>query len=128
MLGITALIYGQGMGTRVALLTDGRFSGATRGLCIGHAGPEAADRGPIAALRDGDIIEVNARPESKSIRVILSDEELAERLSALPPHAPAARGGVLEKYALTVRPAYQGAVTHSGAVEWLRDDIQSTGR
>jgi len=128
MLGITALIYGQGMGTRVALLTDGRFSGATRGLCIGHAGPEAADGGPIAALRHGDVIDIDARPDAKRIQVIMSDSELAERLGALPPRGPAVRGGVLEKYALTVRPAYQGAVTHSGAVEWPRDDTQSTAR
>lgn len=128
MLGITALIYGQGMGTRVALLTDGRFSGATRGLCIGHAGPEAADRGPIAVLHDGDVIEVDARPESKSIRVVISDQELAGRLKALITQAPSALGGVLEKYALTVRPAYTGAVTHSGAVKWQRDDTQSTGQ
>ncbi len=122
MLGITALIYGQGMGATVALLTDGRFSGATRGLCIGHAGPEAADGGPIAALRDGDVIEIDARPDSRSIRVALTDGELAQRLAALGSRAVRMQGGVLEKYALTVRPAHVGAVTHSGAVEWLRDE------
>ena len=123
MLGITALLYGQGMGDKVALLTDGRFSGATRGLCIGYAGPEAADGGPIAALRDGDIVAVDARPESRSITVDLGTDEITRRLAerrASP--AAAALGGVLEKYALTVRPAHQGAVTHSGAVTWLRDE------
>ena len=121
MLGITALIYGQGMGADVALLTDGRFSGATRGLCIGHAGPEAADRGPIALLRDGDIIAIDARPESRRITVELSDEELAARLAALPETVPVRLGGVLEKYTRLVGPAHQGAVTHSGAVEWPAD-------
>ena len=121
MLGITALIYGQGMGADVALLTDGRFSGATRGLCIGHAGPEAADRGPIALLRDGDIIAIDARPEARRIMVELSDEELAARLAALPETVPVRLGGVLEKYTRLVGPAHQGAVTHSGAVEWPAD-------
>lgn len=118
MLGLTALIYGQHAGGGVALLTDGRFSGATRGMCIGHAGPEAADGGPIALLRDGDMIAIDARPEARHIRVELSDTELAARRAAWVPHASMARGGVLEKYALTVRSAAVGAVTHSGAVEW----------
>ena len=121
MLGITALLYGQGMGDRVALLTDGRFSGATRGLCIGYAGPEAAAGGPIAALRDGDRIHIDARPDARSIRVELTPQQLAERLAHLVPR-PTPRGGVLEKYAATVRPSHQGAVTHSGAVVWLRDE------
>ena len=121
MLGITALIYGQGMGADVALLTDGRFSGATRGLCIGHAGPESADRGPIALLRDGDIISIDARPEARRIAVELSDAELASRLAALPEAVPVRLGGVLEKYTRLVGPAHQGAVTHSGAVEWPAD-------
>ncbi|WP_310570449.1 dihydroxy-acid dehydratase [Gemmatimonas sp.] len=121
MLGITALIYGQGMGADVALLTDGRFSGATRGLCIGHAGPEAADRGPIALLRDGDIISIDARPEARRIAVELSDAEMAVRLAALPVAVPVRLGGVLEKYTRLVGPAHLGAVTHSGAVEWPTD-------
>jgi dihydroxy-acid dehydratase len=121
MLGLTALIYGQGMGESVALLTDGRFSGATRGLCIGHAGPEAADGGPIAALRDGDMIEIDARPAVRQIRVQLPDEELRARLISLSARPSSARGGVLEKYARTVGPACHGAVTHSGAVDWSRD-------
>jgi dihydroxy-acid dehydratase len=115
MLGITALLYGQGMGAEVALLTDGRFSGATRGLCIGHAGPEAADGGPIAALRDGDMIAIDARPGARRIVVELSDAELAERLAARPLRQSPVRGGVLEKYAALVGPAHLGAVTHAGA-------------
>lgn len=121
MLGLTALLYGQGMGDKVALLTDGRFSGATRGLCIGYAGPEAADKGPIAALRDGDVIAIDARPQARSITVELTDAEIAQRLAAVQVNTGIARGGLLEKYALTVRPSHQGAVTHSGAVVWLRD-------
>lgn len=116
MLGITALLYGQGVGDKVALLTDGRFSGATRGLCIGHAGPEAADRGPIALLHDGDIIAIDARPEARRISVELSDDTLAARLAALPVRASSVRGGVLEKYRALVGAAHLGAVTHSGPV------------
>jgi dihydroxy-acid dehydratase len=122
MLSTTSAIYGQGMGDKVALLTDGRFSGATRGLCIGYAGPEAADRGPIAALRDGDIIAIDARPQARSISVELPAAELAQRLAQAPARAGIARGGLLEKYAATVRPSHQGAVTHSGAVSWPRDE------
>jgi dihydroxy-acid dehydratase len=121
MLGITALLYGQGMGDKVALLTDGRFSGATRGLCIGYAGPEAAAGGPIAALRNGDRIHIDARPNARSITVDLTDADIASRISAQSAR-PAPRGGLLEKFAATVRPAHQGAVTHSGAVTWLRDE------
>ncbi len=120
MLGITALLYGQGMGDKVALLTDGRFSGATRGLCIGYAGPEAADGGPIAALRDGDIVRIDARPDARSITVDLTPEDMRTRLAGMPKSAPP-RGGLLEKYAATVRPSHQGAVTHSGGVVWMRD-------
>lgn len=114
MLGITALLYGQGMGQKVALLTDGRFSGATRGLCIGHAGPEAADNGPIAALRDGDIIDIDARPEARRIAVELSDTTIAARLAKREPRPLPVRGGLLEKYRAVVGPAHLGAVTHSG--------------
>jgi dihydroxy-acid dehydratase len=121
MLGLTALLYGQGMGDKVALLTDGRFSGATRGLCIGYAGPEAAAGGPIGALRNGDRIHIDARPAARSISVDLTAEEIAARLATrVAPEAP--KGGLLEKYAATVRPSHQGAVTHSGGVVWLRDD------
>lgn len=122
MLGITALLYGQGMGDKVALLTDGRFSGATRGLCIGYAGPEAAVGGPIAALRDGDIVRIDATPAARSISVDIAPDELAARLLRRKVNTGAQHGGLLEKYALTVRPGHQGAVTHSGAVTWLRDE------
>jgi dihydroxy-acid dehydratase len=118
MLGITALIYGQGMGEKVALLTDGRFSGATRGLCIGYASPEAARGGPIALLRDGDIVAIDARPGTASITVEIGEAELAQRRADAPPPHPAPRGGVLEKYAKAVGPANKGAVTHSGDVVW----------
>ncbi|HEX6978242.1 MAG TPA: dihydroxy-acid dehydratase [Alphaproteobacteria bacterium] len=116
MLGVTALIYGQGMGEQVALLTDGRFSGATRGMCIGYASPEAAVGGPIALLRDGDRVRIDAT--QRSITVALSDEELAERRRQWRPRGPKALGGLLEKYAATVGPANLGAVTHSGAIDW----------
>lgn len=112
MLGITALLYGQGVGQQVALLTDGRFSGATRGLCIGHAGPEAADGGPIAALRDGDVIRIDARPGVQTISVALSDAEIATRLAQRAPGTAVSRGVALSKYRATVGPASRGAVTH----------------
>ena len=116
MLGITALIYGQGMGEKVALLTDGRFSGATRGMCIGYASPEAAAGGAIGLLQDGDRIRIDAN--AGSIRVDLSDEKLAARRQAAGAPAVQRLGGTLEKYAAVVGPANLGAVTHSGAVEW----------
>jgi len=115
MLGTTALIYGQGMGEKVALLTDGRFSGATRGMCIGYASPEAALGGPIALLRDGDIVRIDATAASIEVRVDAA--ELARRKAGWRP--PARRlAGTLEKYAASVGPAHLGAVTHSGAVDW----------
>jgi dihydroxy-acid dehydratase len=116
MLGVTALIYGQGMGEKVALLTDGRFSGATRGMCIGYACPEAASGGPIALLRDGDRIRIDGA--ARTISVALSEAELAGRRQAWQPSDRGHLGGVLEKYAATVGPANLGAVTHSGAVSW----------
>jgi len=116
MLGVTALIYGQGMGEKVALLTDGRFSGATRGMCIGYACPEAAAGGPIGLLRDGDRVRIDAT--ARTISVAVSDAELAARRIAWRPRNPAPLGGVLEKYAAAVRPANLGAVTHSGSVSW----------
>lgn len=116
MLSVTAAIYGQGMGEKVALLTDGRFSGATRGMCIGYVGPEAAAGGPIRLLRDGDRIHIDAI--KGSLDVELSDEELAQRAAASQPFARGRLGGVLEKYEALVRPAKLGAVTHSGAVDW----------
>lgn len=121
MLGITALIYGQGMGEKVALLTDGRFSGASRGLCIGYAGPEAAIGGPIALVRDGDMISIDATPDAAAITLEVDDETLAERRAGLPEPAYRRLSGVLEKYAAVVGGANRGAVTHSGAVDTSGD-------
>ena len=103
-------------------MTDGRFSGATRGLCIGYASPEAASGGPIALIRDGDMISIDASPSARSINVELSTGELAQRRAALAPFERKYRGGLLEKYAATVGPANKGAVTHSGNVDWPRDE------
>jgi len=112
MLGVTALVYGQGMGEKVALLTDGRFSGATRGLMVGYIGPEAALGGPIALLRDGDRIRIDG--EQRTLDVLLDDAELARRRAAWQPRRAEMLSGVLEKYAKLVGPAHLGAVTHSG--------------
>ena len=112
MLSTTSAIYGQGMGDKVALITDGRFSGATRGFCIGHVGPEAAVGGPIALLRDGDRIIIDA--DKGTIDVALSDEELAKRRAEWKPRQTDYNSGVLWKYAQLVGPAYLGAVTHPG--------------
>lgn len=116
MLSVTAAIYGQGMGEQVALLTDGRFSGATRGMCIGYASPEAAAGGAIALVKDGDRITVDA--EKCTIHLHVSDDELAARRSVWKPFARERLAGSLEKYARLVGPTHEGAVTHSGAVEW----------
>jgi len=113
MLATTAALYGQGMGDKVALITDGRFSGATRGFCIGHVGPEAAVGGPIGLLRDGDIITIDA--ERCTLDVELSDEELAERRAAWTPRRHDFQSGTLWKYAQLVGDAEKGAVTHPGA-------------
>ncbi|MGD1275710.1 MAG: dihydroxy-acid dehydratase [Tepidisphaeraceae bacterium] len=110
MLGVTAAIVGQGLGYEVCLITDGRFSGATRGLMAGHIGPEAIVGGPIALLRDGDIIAVDA--ERGTIRVELSDEELTRRRAAWKAPPPRYTRGALAKYAKLVGPACFGAVTH----------------
>jgi dihydroxy-acid dehydratase len=110
MLGVTAAIVGQGLGETVALLTDGRFSGATRGLMIGHVAPEAFVGGPIAAVRDGDTITIDI--ERRRIDVDADDATIAERLRAW--HEPAPRYGansVLAKYARLVGSAAEGAVT-----------------
>ena len=113
MLATTAAIYGQGMGDKVALITDGRFSGGTRGLCVGHVGPEAACGGTIALLQDGDMITINAR--SGELSVALSEAELSKRKAAWKPRANDYQSGTLWKYAQLVGPAYLGAVTHPGA-------------
>ena len=113
MLSTTSAIYGQGMGGQVALITDGRFSGATRGFCVGHVGPEAAVGGPIALLRNGDRIVLDA--EAGTMQVMLSDAELAARRAAWRPRATDYNSGAIWKYAQLVGPAHLGAVTHPGA-------------
>jgi dihydroxy-acid dehydratase len=112
MLSTTAAIYGQGMGAEVALITDGRFSGATRGFCIGHVGPEAAVGGPIALLRNGDRIVIDA--DAGTIDVLLPEEELTARRAAWTPRGTDYNSGALWKYAQLVGPAHLGAVTHPG--------------
>jgi dihydroxy-acid dehydratase len=113
MLATTAALSGQGMGKKVALITDGRFSGATRGFCIGHVGPEAAHGGPIALLKDGDQITIDA--PNGTISVDLSDEELAIRKTAWSgPRETIYASGALWKYAQLVGETYKGAVTHPG--------------
>jgi len=112
MLSTTAALYGQGMGAKVALITDGRFSGATRGFCVGHVGPEAAVGGPIGLIRDGDIIDLDA--EKGTIDVRLSAEELAKRKAQWKAHEAEYGSGYLWKYAQQVGPAVKGAVTHPG--------------
>lgn len=119
MLGTTALIYGQGMGEKVALLTDGRFSGATRGLCVGYVSPEAARGGPIALVQDGDPITIDC--VQRSLELGVDAEELDRRRAAWRPRQQERLAGVLEKYAAVVGPANLGAVTHSGSVEWLEE-------
>jgi dihydroxy-acid dehydratase len=109
MLQVTAAIVGEGLGEEVALLTDGRFSGATRGLMAGHLAPEAVKGGPIAALRDGD--EVTIDVGGRRIDVALSDEEIARRVAEYEPPEPAYRSGVMAKYAASVSSASEGAVT-----------------
>ena len=117
MLGVTALVYGQGMGEQVALLTDGRFSGATRGMCIGYACPEAAAGGPIALVQEGDRIRIDAN--AGTIDLAVDDAEIARRRAAWQPRRAERLAGVLEKYAKLVGPANLGAVTHSGTSSGL---------
>ena len=113
MLSTTAALYGQGMGESVALITDGRFSGGTRGFCIGHVGPEAADGGPIALIEDGDTIAIDA--EAGTIDLLVDDAVLATRRAAWQPRTNDYQAGALWRYAQNVGPASQGAVTHPGA-------------
>jgi dihydroxy-acid dehydratase len=116
MLGVTALIYGQQMGEKVALITDGRFSGATRGICIGHIAPEAAIGGPLALVQDGDRIRIDA--DARRIDVLIAENELARRRAAWTAPAPRHAAGLLAKYAQQVGQADLGAVTHQGGAEW----------
>jgi dihydroxy-acid dehydratase len=117
MLSTTAALYGQGV-ENIALLTDGRFSGGTRGLCVGHVGPEAADGGPIGLLKDGDIIVIDA--ETGTMNVELSDAELAARKAAWKPKAAAFGSGALYRYSKNVGPARTGAITTPGAANEVR--------
>jgi dihydroxy-acid dehydratase len=113
MLSTTAALYGQGMGEAVALVTDGRFSGGTRGFCIGHVGPEAADGGPIALIMDGDMIRIDA--EAGTIDLDVPEAELAARKARWTPRRNNYQSGALWRYAQNVGPASRGAVTHPGA-------------
>jgi dihydroxy-acid dehydratase len=112
MLSTTAALYGQGTGDKIALITDGRFSGGTRGICVGHVGPEAAVGGPIALLRDGDIIDIDAAAGTLSVR--LGEKELTERRKAWKARESKFGSGAIWKYAQQVGPARDGAVTHPG--------------
>jgi dihydroxy-acid dehydratase len=113
MLSTTAALYGLGMGESVALITDGRFSGATRGFCIGHVGPEAAEGGPIALVEDGDPIRIDA--EAGTIDLMVDEAVLTERRAKWRPRTNDYQAGALWRYAQNVGPAYKGAVTHPGA-------------
>jgi dihydroxy-acid dehydratase len=123
MLSTTSAIYGQDMGDKVALITDGRFSGATRGLCIGHVGPEAALGGPIGLLRDGDLIDIDANAGTMSVR--LSETELAERRAAWVPRRHDFQSGAIWRYAQTVSPARYGAVVHPGGAAETHNYFES---
>jgi dihydroxy-acid dehydratase len=112
MLSTTAALYGQGMGDKVALITDGRFSGATRGFCVGHVGPEAADAGPIGLLKDGDIITLDAIKGTIDVR--MTPAEMADRKREWKPRKTMYGSGALQKFVKLVGPAHEGAVTHSG--------------
>jgi dihydroxy-acid dehydratase len=109
MLHVTAAIVGEGLGDEVALVTDGRFSGATHGLMVGHVSPEAVRGGPLAALQDGDVVVVDV--EARELRTELSEDELAARLADWRPPPPRYTQGVFAKYAALVSSASEGAVT-----------------
>jgi dihydroxy-acid dehydratase len=108
MLSPTSVIMGLGLGDKVALITDGRFSGGTRGACIGHISPEAAEGGPIAAVHNGDIINIDLN--KRTLNVDLNDEEIKKRLAALPPFVPKIKRGYLARYARMVSSASTGAI------------------
>jgi dihydroxy-acid dehydratase len=109
MLGVTALLYGQGAGEKVALVTDGRFSGATRGMMVGYVSPEAGVGGALGLVKDGDRIEIDA--STGDLNLLVSSNELKKRKAKMPRQS---LSGVLEKYAAQVGSAFRGAVTHSG--------------
>src|SRR3990170_2614238 len=108
MLSPTSAIMGMGLGDKVALITDGRFSGGTRGACIGHVSPEAAEKGPIAALQNGDLITIDI--PKRTLNVELADEEIQQRLNALPEFVPKIKSGYLARYARMVSSANTGAI------------------
>ena len=112
-------IYGQGKGEKVALITDGRFSGATRGFCVGHVGPEAALGGPIALLKNGDVIDIDAKKGSINVR--LTKSQLASRKKKWKARKTDFGSGTLWKYAQTVGPAYLGAPTHPGKKKEVKE-------
>jgi dihydroxy-acid dehydratase len=112
MLSTTAALYGRGMGDKVALITDGRFSGATRGFCIGHVGPEAAVGGPIALVREGDIIAIDAEKGTLDLDVEAGELDRRRKSWTAPPNPY--QSGALRKFADQVGPARTGAVTHPG--------------
>jgi len=123
MLGPTAVIYGQGMGEKVALVTDGRFSGATRGMCIGYVSPEAGAGGPLALVREGDRIKIDAA--ARTMDLLIDDQEMAQRRKNWQPSARSVPlAGVLQKYADQVGSAHLGAVTHRGDVQWEMEEAQ----
>lgn len=122
MLGPTAIIYGQGMGEKVALVTDGRFSGATRGMCIGYLSPEAAAGGPLGLVQNGDTIRIDTE-QARSIDLLVDEAELEKRRAAARERPPRKLAGAHEKYAALVGSSFGGAVTHSGNVTWEWDDL-----
>ncbi len=124
MLGPTAVIYGQGMGEKVALVTDGRFSGATRGMCIGYLSPEAGAGGPLALVENGDIIRIDTTEGVRAIDLQVGAAELDRRRAELKAAPPRKLAGAQEKYAAQVGSAFYGAVTHSGKAEWPMDEVQ----
>jgi len=113
MLSTTGALYGQGLGEKVALITDGRFSGGTHGFSIGHVGPEAAVGGPIGLIKNGDLIEIDA--EKGLLKVNLSAKELSKRKKKWKPKKIEYKSGTLWKYSQSVGSAFNGAVTHPGA-------------
>ena len=115
MLAVTAAIVGEGLGDSVALITDGRFSGATRGFMVGHVAPEAVHRGPIAAVREGDTVTIDV--DNRRLDIDISDEEIEARLAAYEPPAPSVTRGVLAKYAALVSSASEGAITEPGRIQ-----------
>mgnify|MGYP005749000759 FL=1 len=119
MLSTTGAIYGQGKGEKVALITDGRFSGATRGFCVGHVGPEAALGGPIALIKNGDTIDIDAKKGTINVRI--SKNQLALRRKKWKAKKSAFGSGTLWKYAQTVGPAYLGAPTHPGKKKEVKE-------